>query len=117
MQSTDQAARYKMNTRSLAALFMFFSFILLVPSGIAMHLAAQSSAGQWHHATMAAHVAAALIFLVSAAIHLAVNWHAIMRYLLSKTKMALPLKREAVVAACLTILFVLLVGSHTFHLH
>jgi hypothetical protein len=116
MHKMDPVLSHNMDKRALSSLFMFFSFILLVPSGIAMHIAAQLSAEKLHHVTMAAHGAAALIFLASAVIHLILNWKAIARYMLSKAKASLPLKKEAVIAACLTILIVLLVGSHPFHL-
>lgn len=107
---------YQLDKRSFASLFMLFSFILLVPSGIVMHFAAELPGNQLHHASMAAHNAAALIFLPSAIMHLVLNWKAIVRYMLSKAKAYLPLKREAVIAAGVTILFVLLIGLHPFHL-
>jgi hypothetical protein len=62
MQASDQL---EMDKGALASLFMLFSFNS-APSGIAIHIVAQLPEKQLHHASMAAHSAAALSSFVSA---------------------------------------------------
>lgn len=115
MKESRSQEVHRMDARALASLFMLASFVLLVPSGMAMHSYAHEDARQLHHAAMAIHNSSALVFLLATAAHLALNWRSIVRHSLSKAKAWAPFRKEALVAVSLTLFLVLLAGSHAFH--
>jgi hypothetical protein len=88
----------KINGRAVASLFMLFSFISLVPSGIALHIAADGGFKTAEHITMTIHNASALIFLISAVIHIVFNWKITLSYMKAKTTGYRKFSKETIIA-------------------
>jgi hypothetical protein len=116
MQQVEQSIKHPLNKRALTSLFMFFSFAWLVPSGIIMHFAAQSTVEPLHHIVMSMHNTASLIFLVSVVVHLTLNWKPMSHYMISKINEYLPFKTELMIAALVVTVLILLVGLHPLFL-
>jgi heme/copper-type cytochrome/quinol oxidase subunit 2 len=114
MQQVRQSTKRRLDRRALTSLFMFFSFLWLVPSGIVMHFAAQASVELIRHIVMSVHNTASVIFLTSVVVHLIFNWKAMSRYMASKGNEYLPLRTELIIAAVAVTVLILLVGSHGF---
>ncbi len=101
--------------RSLVSFSVFFSFLALVLSGIAMYLRPEGSIARWTGWSLLGldkkgweelHIVIALAFVVLALIHVVLNWRTLMAYLRSRAARGLRLKREAAAAFVLIALFV-----------
>ncbi|MCE5249637.1 DUF4405 domain-containing protein [bacterium] len=104
------------NKRSLNVLVMFFSCALLPPSGIILHLSDHAAASDLERQfVMSIHNFSAVLFLISAVIHMKTNWKTMMRYVSSETGMIFPCKKEAVIALIIVFGLVALFSSHVFH--
>ena len=113
MSSVEQENRKRrLDRRTRSSLFMFFSFLWLVPSGIAMHLFDGASTRVAYHVAMSMHWAAAVVFLTAVVIHLVVNWKSVRNLLAQKAREYFAFNREAVVALVVVTAIVLLVASH-----
>ncbi len=115
MQQLGRSSTHRLDSRGLASLFMFFSFLWLVPTGIIMHFAAQGSSESVLHIVMSMHNTASVIFVTSVVVHLILNRKSMSRYMLSKMREYLPFRTEMIIAAVAVIVLVLLVGSHALH--
>jgi hypothetical protein len=100
--------------RTVSSLFMLFSFAVLVPSGIALHVATDAGTEGAQHVAMTIHNVSALVFLISALIHIGFNRASIVSTLRSKTgRYPLVTGTSAVVA--IVFIFILAVAIlHTF---
>jgi hypothetical protein len=105
----------RLNRRALVVLLMFFSAVVLPPSGIALHLTDASHVQTARHILMTIHNTAAIIFLSSMSVHLAMNWRGILRYIISGSTGYMMLRREAMAAAIAVVGIVGLALSHVFH--
>jgi hypothetical protein len=95
----------KKDSRTISSLFMLFSFIVLVPSGIAMHVVAEDGPATASHVAMTLHNVSALVFLISALTHIVLNRASIMSAIRSKTgSCPLITGRSAVVAMVLIVI-------------
>lgn len=115
MQGVNQK-KSQVDKRALTSLFMFFSLVWLVPTGITMHFAAQSSVAWFQHIVMSMHNTASAIFVTSLAVHLTLNWKSMSRYTASKINEYLPFRTEAFIAAIVVAVLILFIGSHPLHL-
>lgn len=71
----------KNNGRRNASLFMFFTFIILIPSGIMMHVNDAPGLSEQRFHAMAVHNICAVIFAVSGILHIKYNFNIIRKYL------------------------------------
>jgi len=87
--------------RAVWSLLMFFSFLLLVPSVILLHVFSSGDADARRHLFMTIHNVCSLIFVVSASAHLVLNRKSMLLYTRSKTAEYRAFSRELVVAAAI----------------
>lgn len=71
--------------RGTVSLILFFSFVLLPVSGIAVHLGEERGSDALRHAMTAVHVIAGLVFTVASVIHMKHNWKALTRHAVKNT--------------------------------
>jgi len=116
MGNVGQTSKHRMDKRAITSLFMFFSFVWLVPSGIAVHFGSDASTQPIYHIAMSIHTAASLVFLTAVVVHLVVNWKPMTRHLISRTKEYMVFNREAVIALVVVAALVLLIASHVVFL-
>ena len=116
MQQVVNQKKSQVDKRALTSLFMFFSLVWLVPTGITMHFAAQSSVALFQHIVMSMHNTASVVFVTSVVVHLTLNWKSMSRYMASKLNEYLPFRTELIIAAIAVTVLILLVGSHPLHL-
>jgi hypothetical protein len=112
MQQVGQPIKHRLDRRALTSMFMFFSFLWLVPTGIIMHFVVQSSVELIRHIVMSMHNTASVIFVASVIVHLTLNWKPMSRYMVSKINEYLPFRTELIIAAIVVTVVVLLIGSH-----
>lgn len=111
------ARRGRISARSLASLALFCAGVWLVPSGIALHLAAHEGATTWNHLFMSMHNAASLLFVAAAVVHLIMNWKVMSRYMRARVGEYLQFKRELLIAVLGVSGFVLFAASHALQGH
>lgn len=116
MRKIRHAPTRRKEKRALASLFMFFSFVWLLPSGVTMHYAAKEPNGAAYHVAMAVHWAASLIFFTAIVVHLVLNWKPLTRHMLSEARERLAFSGETVFALLATAALVLLIASHVVFL-
>lgn len=110
--------KQSLKKRSLASMFMFFSFILLPLSGILLHFSrTHTEARVLEHFLMSVHNMSALIFLVAVVIHLSLNWNALTKYMATKTSEHFQFRKEMIIALITIALIVGLFSSHALHVH
>ena len=108
-----QASRRRMNKRALTSLFMFFSFLWLVPSGITIHFSADDApTGFVYHVAESLHWTASLIFFAAIVLDMALNWKALKRQIMSRTNEYLTFNKETVLALIVVSTLILLITSH-----
>ena len=66
---------------------------------------------------MSMHNTASLIFVAGAAVHVTLNWKALIFYVKARVGESARFKRELLIAVLGVSGFVLLVASHAFHVH
>ena len=82
MNKTANNNPAKKNTgRRIASLFMLFAFIVLIPSGILMHLNDTPGSHNDKFIAMAVHNFSAIIFVVSGIFHIKFNFSLIKKYI------------------------------------
>jgi hypothetical protein len=113
MRMSD-ATDKRSNRRALAVLFMFFSFLFLPPSGVALHLT-DGSHQLARHVLMTVHNTGAIICLVSMSVHVVLNRKAILRYIVSGGTGSVIPRRTAMAVALTVAGIVGLAVSHVFH--
>ena len=112
----NEAVKPAMNRRSLNVLIMLFSFSRLPFSGITIHSThGMSEYEPIKHFAMSVHNFAAIIFLITAVIHLLTNRKDIAKYIVSKTGEYSRFKREALIAFVFVVGIVGLFAMHAFH--
>ena len=116
MAKNEQLNKSQLNKRALTSLFMFFSGLWLVPTGITMHFVSQSQNELLNHIVMSMHNSASIIFVASVIVHLSLNWKAMSKYIAAKISENAPYKTELIIAAVTVTLLILLIGSHPLHL-
>jgi hypothetical protein len=104
----------KKNLRTFSSLFILYAFIVLVPSGIALHVTADDGPGIANHIAMTLHNVSAVVFLIFGIIHIILNRASIVSTLRSKTgPYPLVSGRSALVAIIFAALLALAI-SHVF---
>lgn len=99
--NTDKIGTAGLNRRAVSSLFMTFSFVLLIPSGILLHVFSSDQFEARRHILMTIHNACALIFVVSASAHLIFNRKTALSYLRAKSVEHRVFSRELIVVALL----------------
>ena len=98
----------KNNGRGLASMIMLVTFIMLIPSGIMMHIYDIPGNSSAKHFAMGMHNVCALIFVVSGVFHLKYNFRVIIKYISEY-------RRELVITSYLTLIILILSVLHAFH--
>ncbi len=93
---------------------MLFSFVVLVPSGIALHFATDDGTEGAQHVAMTIHNVSALVFLISALIHIGFNRAPILSTLRSKTGPYPLVTGTSAVVAIVFIIILAVAVLHTF---
>jgi hypothetical protein len=81
-----------------------------------MHFLNLTPVEPFQHIVMVTHNTAAIIFLVSVAIHVVLNRKLMLRYIVSKTNEYLAYRKEFVTAAVIVTGLILLIGTHPLHI-
>lgn len=103
----ENAAKQPINRRSLTAMFLFFSFILLPVSGVPLHFSrTEADPGITEHFLMSVHNMSALLFFMAALTHVTFNWNALTKYLAKKTTEHFQFRKEMMIALLMVILIV-----------
>ena len=102
------------NKRGLTTLFVLFSFLWLVPSGLITHFSAGTSVepSPIQHIAMSLHWAASMVFFVAIGLHAVLNWKHLTRHIISKTNEYMALNKETIAALIVVSALVLLFGFH-----
>lgn len=96
-------ANIKFRFRGFTTLFLFFSFLISLASGIVLYFVPQGKIARWIHWTFlgldkemweAIHFNSSLVFFILAIFHISNNWNTLVRYIRKKTEMAFNLKYE-----------------------
>lgn len=98
----------KNSGRGLASMIMLVTFIMLIPSGIMMHIYDIPGQSGGKHFAMGMHNVCALIFVVSGMFHLKYNFRVIIKYISEY-------RRELLITSCLTLIILVLSVMHAFH--
>ena len=98
------------NKRPITSIFAFISFIYVVPTGILTHFG-EHGLEQFQHMIGATHWTSSLIFLVSAIIHIILNWKAMRRYMFTEIEILSGFKKEFVIVFIAVTSLIILVAS------
>jgi hypothetical protein len=112
--SMDKKQKTGMRGRAIASLFMFFSFILMIPSGILLHVFARGPFDTRLHILMTIHDVCSIIFVVSGTAHLILNRKSVLSYMRSKTAEYRTFSRELILVA---LIFAALLTVALLHIH
>jgi hypothetical protein len=99
----DDKQKAGMRGRAIASLFMLFSFVLLIPSGILLHIFARGPFDTRLHVLMTVHGVCSIIFVVSGLAHLILNRKSVLSYLRSKSAEYRTFSREVILVALIFI--------------
>jgi len=94
--------------RPITSIFVFISFIYVVPTGILV-LFGEHGLEQFQHMLSATHWTSSLIFLVSATIHIILNWKAMKRYMFKEIENLSGFKKEFITVFGLVTLSIILI--------
>ena len=101
------------NGRAVSSLFMFFSFLLLIPSGILLHTFSSGQFESHRHVFMTVHNVSALVFVISGSVHLFRNRKAVRSYIVAKSAEYRALSRELILV---TLIFTALLVLALLHI-
>ena len=104
----------KFNKRAFLSILLLISGSILPVSGIMNHELQFETMTPARHFWMSVHNMAALIFLLSAIMHVSMNWRSLLHYI-KKSGGAL-LSREALAAIVVVTGIVSLFAQHAFHI-
>lgn len=105
----------KLNKRALVSIVIALSGLGLPFTGFATHAYAHEPMTVPHHAWMAAHNFLGFLFVVFSVWHVVLNRRPLWAYFKSKAAQIPSLSREAIVAAVIVSMPLLLVIAHAFH--
>jgi len=104
----------KKDYRIGTSLFMLFSFIALVPSGITLELLDQGGHETARHVAETVHVVSAIVFLISTLTHVFLNRRSVAAAVRLKTGPYPVIGRKAAVVAIIFAAIMALAVSHVF---
>ncbi len=93
---------------------MLFSFVVLVPSGIAIHFFTEDGPEVAQHVAMTLHNASALVFLISGLTHIVLNRASIVNTLRSKTGPFPLISTQSAVIGIILVVFLAVAVLHVF---
>lgn len=103
-----------LHNKGLASLLTTFSFVVMSLSGILLFIVPQGRIAEWTDWHMLAltksqwgdiHITTSLMFLVSGAFHIGLNWRTLVNYFTAKRESGLMMKREMAIAGLVTAFF------------
>jgi hypothetical protein len=109
----DEKRKAGINGRAISSLFMFFAFLLLIPSGILLHIFSSDQFEVQRHVFMTIHNICAIIFVVSGLFHLVRYRKTVWSYMRAKTSEYRALSRELILVA---LIFASLLGLGLLHI-
>ncbi len=98
----------KNNGRVLASMSMLVTFIMLIPSGIMMHMYDTPGDISIRHFAMGMHNICATAFVIAGLYHIKYNFRAILKYMSTYA-------RELTITAAFTAIMLLFSVIHAFH--
>ncbi len=101
--------------RPITSLFVFISFIYLVPTGILVFIAEPESK-QFSHIAGATHWTAAGIFLTSGIIHIILNWKVMKLYMITGVSNELTFKRQFTFVVLFVTSLLIIAGTYELFL-
>jgi hypothetical protein len=104
----------KRNLRTFSSLLMLYAFVVLVPSGIALHVTAEDGPEVANHIAMTLHNVSALVFLVSGISHIVLNRASILSAFRSKTGPYPVMSGRSALVAIIFIILLAVAVSHVF---
>jgi hypothetical protein len=111
-----ESTKSKFATRPFVALVAGFSLIGLAVTGVANHMYGFESLTTTRHVWMAAHNILALLFCVFSVWHLLLNRRLFWDHLTRNAALLTRISREAILAAGLVALALVVFVGHAFHL-
>ena len=102
----------KINWRSFTSLYIIFSGIFMLLSGIILYLAPAGRVAKWTHLSIlglekeewqAIHTIFTFLFIIASGFHFYYNWNVFISYLRKKTKEKFTLKKELILSVLVTI--------------
>lgn len=109
------------HVRSFVSITLFFTFILLAGSGVAMYLRPEGSIARWCAWTLlglskqeweSVHAVFSMTFVLLAVLHLLLNFKVLVKYVYQGMDQALKRKKELVASLGLVCMIVILIGFH-----
>ncbi len=109
-------SKYRFNFRSFVSLFMSFSFLISLISGIVLYFTPRGRIAHWSHWTFfgmdkdmwaALHINSSLILLIISVIHLYNNRTPLCKYVKKKTTSALTMRTELLLSLILSLFLIL----------
>ncbi|MBN2040221.1 MAG: DUF4405 domain-containing protein [Spirochaetes bacterium] len=97
------------NKRPITSILAFISFMYVVPTGILTHFG-EHGLEQFQDMIGATHWTSSLIFLVSAIIHIVLNWKSMKRYIFTEIEILSGFKKEFVLIFLIVTLLIALVA-------
>lgn len=111
MEPSEQKKPF--NRRAFVSLILLASGLMLPLSGVMNHSLQFEPLTQARHFWMSVHNMSALIFSISAFMHISTNWRSLIYYV--KKIQGVLISKEAITAFVLVFGIVFLFASHTFH--
>jgi hypothetical protein len=102
----------KFNWRAFISIYVSFSFIIMVFSGIILFLAPAGRIAKWTHififgmekeSWQAVHTIFTFLFILAGVIHIYYNWKPLMNYLKSKAKDKITIRKELILSFLFTL--------------
>lgn len=109
--------RTPLNRRAIVTFFMLFSFATLPLSGVLLHESVLHGTEHLKFLSMAFHNVAAIVFTLSAVVHVKYNWRSIVRYLLDNRHRLARYSREVAIAGSTLVILLLFSLMHVMHSH
>lgn len=106
-------AKKKFNWKAFISLYISFSFIIMIVSGIILYLAPAGRIAKWTHiyilglekdAWQAIHIIFTVLFIIASGFHIWYNWKPFVSYLRNKMQQKFSLRKELIASFLITIL-------------
>lgn len=106
-------AKKKFNWKAFISLYISFSFIIMIVSGVILYLAPAGRIAKWTHiyilglekdAWQAIHIIFTFLFIIASGFHIWYNWKPFVSYLRNKMQQKFSLRKELIASFLITML-------------
>lgn len=106
-------AKKKFNWKAFISLYISFSFIIMIVSGVILYLAPAGRIAKWTHiyilglekdAWQAIHIIFTFLFIIASGFHIWYNWKPFVSYLRNKMRQKFSLRKELIASFLITML-------------